>query len=89
MYCLVSAVDIFLGIAYLAMLLRAILSWFPLEEGNRFEAFLILLTEPLIIPVRVILSRFRFVEECPIDLSFGAAFFLLMILESLLPAVTY
>ncbi|MCQ2385572.1 MAG: YggT family protein [Clostridia bacterium] len=77
-----------LGVEDLAMLFRAILSWFIPEEDSPVCSFLVAVTEPFIAPFRFLLGRFRFVEECPFDIAFMAAFFALMLLEELLPALS-
>lgn len=64
----------------LAMLARAILSWFPLDEDSRFIGILFLLTEPFIFPIRSILDRFETFRNSPIDFSFTISATLLLIL---------
>jgi YggT family protein len=54
----------------LAMLLRAILSWLPIDEDNRLLVALCMVTEPLIHPVRVFLDRFESVRHMPFDIAF-------------------
>lgn len=88
LYILAQTVRLFLSLVYFAMLLRALLSWFVEEDGNVIMALLVFVTEPFISPVRFLLSRFRFVNECPIDISYMAAFFLIMILQAALPIPT-
>ncbi len=78
---------ILLGAVQTAMFFRAILSWFMPEE-NGLTYFLALLTEPFIAPVRFILSRFRFAQELPIDLSFMVTFLLLAVIEAFLPVIS-
>ena len=52
MYILVRFVGIFLDVIMVAMLARAILSWFTFSEGaNQLGSFLYMLTEPLILPL--------------------------------------
>lgn len=88
LYIFAQTVRLFLSVTYFAMFARAILSWFDTGEGgviSALSAFTAMLTEPLILPVRMILSRFSFVERCPFDLSFMATFFLLVIVQAVLP----
>ena len=67
----------------IAMLLRAILSWFT-DSGNKFYGFLISITEPIIIPVRKLLSKSSFNRGMPIDLSFLITYLLLEIVGTVL-----
>lgn len=76
-----------LSVLELAMLLRAILSFFIMDEDSRIMLFLAVLTEPIVAPVRALLSRFRFVAESPIDISFFVTMLLLSFITSALPAV--
>lgn len=88
LYIFAQTVRLFLTVVYFAMFARAILSWFDMGEGGLIgvlSAFATMLTEPLIMPVRLLLSRFSFVERCPFDLSFMATFFLLVIVQAFLP----
>jgi uncharacterized protein YggT (Ycf19 family) len=64
----------------LAMLARAILSWFPLDEESRLVGILLLLTEPFVHPIRSLLDRFETFRNSPIDLSFTIAATLILIL---------
>ena len=70
----------------LLMLIRAVTSWF-LSDENKFFAFVFFATEIFVVPVRFILSRFKFVENSRIDWSFMIAYFLLVGIRSFLPAV--
>ena len=77
-----------LWIIQIMLFLRAILSWFIREEESVLMGLLAMVTEPAIIPVRGILMRFRFVQECPIDISFMATFMLIFFLQQALPVPT-
>ena len=76
-----------LGAVQIAMFARMILSFFGLDEDGWLGAFLMLLTEPVILPVRVILSRFRALEGLPIDLSFLVTYLLITFLTYSLPII--
>ena len=66
------------------MTIRAIASWFFPGEDSAFQRFLVVTTEPFIIPVRAILDRFEAIAALPIDISFLVTFILLSVLQSLL-----
>ena len=68
----------------LAMLVRAVLSWLPLEDDNKIEAFLIGITEPIIYPIRLLLYRFDSLRTVPLDIPFFVTYILLIALSSLL-----
>ena len=63
-----SIVIILLTVVQFAMLIRAILSWFPID--NRFVDFLHAITEPFIVPVRLLFEKMNWFSGLPIDVSF-------------------
>ena len=73
-------------IVELCMLARMILQFF-VEEDNVLMTFCIAVTEPVILPFRLIFSRFESLDRIPFDIPFIAAYFALAILGRLLPAV--
>jgi YggT family protein len=68
-----------IGVLILAMLVRAIASWFRLDERYAFIRFLARITDPFIAPVRRIVRPVGV-----IDLSFIVTWFLLVVLQQLL-----
>jgi uncharacterized protein YggT (Ycf19 family) len=76
-------VVLILSVFQLAMLIRAIMSWFP-GDSNKFEIFLYAITEPLILPVRKLFERLNWFQELPIDVSFFVTYLLLSIVLVLL-----
>lgn len=87
LYILARVVQLFLGLAETAMFLRAILSWFIHDEESKIMYFLALITEPLILPVRVVCSHIRALENFPVDVPFFITFLLLSILNATLPVL--
>lgn len=85
LYILASTVRIFLGVVYFALFVRAILSWFIMDNGNVIMTVLGVLTEPFVAPIRFLLSHFRFVQESPLDISYLVAFLVLIVLQNVLP----
>ncbi len=73
-----------LEVIQLAMLVRAILSWLPLDDDNKIEAFVYGITEPIIYPVRALFDRFDSLRTVPIDIPFFVTYILLIILSSAL-----
>ncbi|MBQ2308770.1 MAG: YggT family protein [Clostridia bacterium] len=78
-----NTVCIILSALQLAMFIRAIMSWFP-TESNKFENFLYVITEPLIIPIRKLFEKFNWFQGLPIDISFFVTYLLLSIITLLL-----
>ena len=73
-----------LDVVDVLMFIRALLSWIPFEEESRFEQFLINITEPFIIPMRLLLGRFERIRTLPIDIPFFATLVLLSVVSALL-----
>ena len=78
-----NAVMILLMAIQLAMLLRAILSWFPLDNG--FVDFLHNVTEPFIYPIRRLFERFGWFQGIPIDMAFMVSYLLITLVTMILP----
>lgn len=73
LYVLVSAM-------LFAMTARAILSWFPIGE-NKISGFLYVLTEPLIIPIRLLFKKLNWFADFPLDMAFFATTVILVLLS--------
>lgn len=56
---------------------RAIMSWFPQVQGSKIAEFLYVVTEPMIMPFRNLLSRIEALRMFPLDISFLCTFFTL------------
>ena len=70
MYVLAKCLVIFIEILSMAMLVRAVLSWFFMGEQTKIGAFLYVVTEPVILPVRALCSRFGWFRGVPLDMPF-------------------
>ncbi|MBR0443087.1 MAG: YggT family protein [Clostridia bacterium] len=84
MFVIVRAVRALLLGLEIAMLLRAILSWFPIDEDNRFLNLLYCITEPIIMPVRALLEKLGWFQDLPLDMSFFFTYILLSVVSMLL-----
>ncbi len=80
---LANVVILLLSAVQLAMLIRAILSWFPMDS-NRFTDFLYGITEPFIYPIRMLFEKLNWFQNLPIDISFMVTYLLLTVLILLL-----
>lgn len=87
LYVLVELVTVLLSAIQFFMLIRAVVSWLPFDEESMIVRFTDAVTEPVIFPVRCVLERSEKVQMFPLDLSFFITFFLLSVIQGLLPAV--
>ena len=69
-----------------AVLLRAIqvllfigvlLAWFPVEPNSRIIRLVHTCTAPILMPVRALLSKIRYLRKIPFDFSYVVLFLLL------------
>lgn len=74
-----NTVCVVLSVLQIAMLIRAIMSWFP-TESNKFENFLYMITEPLIMPVRLLFEKLNWFQGLPVDISFFVTYLILSLL---------
>ena len=82
----VNLVHLFLSVLSFAMLIRSILSWF-VEDDNRLMAFLVAVTEPIVLPFRYIFDRFNWARTIPLDVPYMVAFAVIILLSYILPTV--
>ena len=80
-----QTVTVFLLVLQLAMLARAIRSWFPIE--NRLVDLVYAITEPIVYPFRWLFERLNWFQGFPLDMSFLAAYLTVSIVLVLLPAL--
>ncbi len=86
-YVFTGFVRLFLAVLEMLMIVRMLLSWMPVDDDSPVVNFVFAMTEPLILPVRIILERSATVQALPIDLSFFVVFVLLGIIQTALPTV--
>ena len=82
-YVVSSVLQLALTVIELAMFLRMIFSWFPMEP-NGFTELLYNITEPLIYPFRALFARLNLFQNLPIDVAFMAAWIMLSLMNFLL-----
>lgn len=58
-------VNILIWILYIAIFLRAMLSWFPMDQSNPLVRILNDITEPILAPLRRVVPRFGMVDITP------------------------
>ena len=80
---LANVAVLLLSAIQVAMLLRAILSWFPMDS-NRFTDFLYGITEPVIYPIRRLFFKLNWFQESPLDIPFLVTSVLIVLILMLL-----
>ena len=88
LYCICTALRLLVGLMETLIFIRALLSWFPIDEDSFLPRLLFALTEPVILPVRLLLSRFGMGEDSPMDFSPMITMILLMLIGMFLPVIT-
>ncbi len=78
---------LFLTVISVALLARVILSWFESEGASPISSLLVLITEPLILPVRRLCDRFGWFQGIPVDMPFLLTALLVGFLTTLLRAL--
>ena len=63
---------------YYTLLIRVLLSWFPLQRSNEFSKFIFIITEPILAPIRNLIPK----NETGIDFSPLIVFILLSLIRS-------
>lgn len=79
-----NIVVVLLTAVQFAMLVRAILSWFPLNS-NKFVDFINAVTEPFVLPMRLLFEKLNLFQNLPIDISFLASYIVISIILMILP----
>ncbi len=77
----VRVVVILCNVMAVAVVIRSLLSWFPVDPNNFLVVFLVTITEPILSPLRRIVPRLDM-----IDLSPMVAILLLMLISWILQA---
>lgn len=79
----VLTVRLILSAVTLAMFVRAVLSFFPIEEGA-VHAFLAMITEPFVLPIRILFEKMGIAEGIPLDIPFFVSYLILTIISMFL-----
>ena len=82
-----KCISLLLSAVSICMLVRMIMSFFPSLEGGKVGAFVAIVTEPFIIPVRAVLYRLNIGQDSPIDWAFSLTYILIYIVQLFLPVV--
>lgn len=79
MYELARLVDVLFQILIWAIIIRALVSWFPISPNNPLVQMLDTITEPVIAPLRRVVPRLGMMDITPI-----VAIFVLYILDMII-----
>jgi len=83
LFVLKYTVSTLIDVLLIAMFIRAITSWFdPMREG-KLSMFLIMLTEPVIFPIRALCDKMHWFENIPLDIPFLLTVLLLSLVQTL------
>ena len=85
-YIIAKVVSIGLSVLSVVMFLRVILQFFASAE-NKFVLFCYAITEPFIIPIRVIMEKLDIGQNSPIDIPFFIAYIMISVLQMMLPMI--
>jgi YggT family protein len=80
----VRVVVILCNVMAVAVVIRSLLSWFPVDPNNFLVVFLVTVTDPILLPLRRIIPRLDM-----IDLSPMVAILLFMFISWLLQAYAH
>ncbi len=88
LYVFAKTVDLFLGLIYIAILVRMFFPIFsPEPEGNMVFRTSFVLSEIVVAPARLILRIFNIGQNSPLDFSVIGGMLLLSIINIFLPAI--
>lgn len=87
-YMAARLVSVLLWVLEIAMLIRAVTSWIPSLDGKAWVDFFYMITDPIVVPVRVLFERFSFFRNSPIDFSFVIAYLLLGMVQIIVSHLT-
>lgn len=80
-YILKLTLTCILDVLQIAMIARAIFSWFDPTGESRFGSLLYFLTEPVITPVRRLCEKLHWFEGVPVDIPFLITMILLSVIQ--------
>ena len=84
MQLLLAALDILLRIIEGLIIVRIILSWFPIRKDHPIIVILYQLTEPILGPIRNLIAKSAIGSNLMLDLSPIIAFLLISVLRNII-----
>ena len=82
-FVLVSFALTFINVLMLAMTVRAIIGWFYDGDGI-IVRFLYVVTEPALMPIRMLFEKMNWFQDSPIDVSYGCTYIVLIVLQMII-----
>lgn len=80
-YVFQQVIIIMIDVLLFAMFVRAVLSWFdPMQEWG-ITTFLHVLTEPAILPIRMLCEKMHWFEGMPLDIPFLLTTLVLVLIQ--------
>ncbi len=86
-YVFTTFVNVVLSVLQFLLIARAVLSWLPTDGESRLVGFVTMLTEPVVLPVRLLLEKSEALAGLPIDISCLTSFMILSTVQIMLPTV--
>lgn len=86
-YILAKIVQIFLSVISFAMLMRVLLQFFVDIQKNKLYAISVALTEPIVVPFRVLFAKLNIAQNTPLDLPFMVAYLAVWLVSAFLPLI--
>jgi YggT family protein len=83
-YYLLTFANLLLQILSLAILVRVLLSWFPVDPSNPIVRILYEITEPVLMPFRRVIPRIGMLDLSPL-----AALLVIQFIQTHLPAAAF
>ena len=86
-YILAKVVQIFLSVISLSMLLRVLLQFFVDITTNKVYALCVAVSEPFILPFRLLFAKLNILQDSPLDVPFLVAYIALSLVAGFLPLI--
>ena len=80
----VWTVQLIISAVSAAMFIRAVLSFLPIDEGAAINGFLAFITEPFILPIRLLCEKFNIGKGIPFDIPFLLTYIILSFISLIL-----
>lgn len=84
LYFIRTAAQFLLTVIEIAMFVRALVSFIMPLQGGMLDQFSYAISEPFVVPMRIILERFESVRNLPVDVPFFITFLLISVIQTLL-----
>ena len=86
-YVFQQVIIIMIDVLLFAMFVRAVLSWFDPMQEWRLSGFLTAITEPVIMPIRILCDKMHWFEGMPVDIPFILSWLLLTVVQLLVQII--